>query len=189
MQGGDRIANRHADAHRNPAGLRRQVAQSPHRFADHAKPGPVAIRSGLAVTGDPDHHETRIGLGSSVSYPRFQCSSVPGLKFSTTTSARDASVRTSAWPSACRRSMCDGFLVPRLDVPPERRAVPEQTPVAERVSGAGRFDLDHVGAEVPQQPATERAGDQLTELEDPNAAQRGRAAALRQATSWPSFYL
>ena len=44
-------------------------------------------------------------------------------------------------------------------------------PAAEQIRQAGRFDLDHVGAEISQQLSTKGAGDQLAKLDDAQAIQ------------------
>ena len=44
----------------------------------------------------------------------------------------------------------DRALVARLHLPPDRGAVLNQTPVAQRVAAARRLDLDHVGTELAQ---------------------------------------
>ena len=46
-----------------------------------------------------------------------------------------------------------------------------------------RLDLDHVGAEVPEQRAGERAGEQLPELDRPQAIQRFGHVSSRNATA------
>ena len=53
----------------------------------------------------------------------------------------------------------------------------QQAPLAQRIADAGRLDLDHVGAEVGQRLAGERAGDQLAELEHLQSLQRAAAKA------------
>src|ERR671910_2143900 len=55
---------------------------------------------------------TRPGLNSlRSSYPRPHLSSVPGLKFSTTTSASEMRPRARSWPSPSRRLMVTDFLL------------------------------------------------------------------------------
>jgi hypothetical protein len=66
---------------------------------------------------------------------------------------------------------CDRALVARLHLPPDRRAVLDQPPVAQRIARARRLDLDHVGAEVAERLAGKGAGDQLAHLDDPQALQ------------------
>jgi hypothetical protein len=48
-------------------------------------------------------------------------------------------------------------------------------PLAHGVSLPGGFDLDDVGAEIAEQLATERAGDELAHLHHMHAFERARA--------------
>ena len=66
----------------------------------------------------------------------------------------------------CAQVQCDGFFAARLNLPPDRGAVLEQAPFAQRVAGARGLDLDHVGAKVGQRLAGERACDQLTHFQN-----------------------
>ena len=69
----------------------------------------------------------------------------------------------------------DALLVARLHRPPERAAlVARLAPVADRVGLARRLDLDDLGADVAEQAARERPGEQLAELD-----RRGRRRAAR----------
>ena len=43
----------------------------------------------------------------------------------------------------------------------------ELAPLPQRIAALGRLDLDHLGAELGEELAGERAGDQLPELERP----------------------
>src|SRR5690606_1415504 len=63
-------------------------------------------------------------------------------------------------------------LVARLHVPPQRGAVLELAPLAQRVADLRRLDLDHLGAEFAEQLAGEGAGDQLAHLDHLEALQR-----------------
>jgi hypothetical protein len=64
-------------------------------------------------------------------------------------------------------------LVAGQDRPPQAVVVVAQAaPVAHRVAVAGRLDLDHVGAEVAQQRARVGAGEELAELDRPEACER-----------------
>ena len=65
-----------------------------------------------------------------------------------------------------------GLFVARLDFPPDRVAVLQQPPFAQRVALARRFDLDDFGAEVAQRLAAEGSGDELAEFEDAHAGER-----------------
>src|SRR5690606_4708039 len=50
VQGGPRIPDAHADAHRRLPRIAGEVAQTAHGFADHAEAGQVPVGPGLAVT-------------------------------------------------------------------------------------------------------------------------------------------
>ena len=52
----------------------------------------------------------------------------------------------------------------------------EEAPGPERIAFPGRFDLDHLGAEVRQQRAGEGPRDQLPDFDHPQPVQRPRRA-------------
>src|SRR5262249_15603801 len=69
----------------------------------------------------------------------------------------------------------DALLVTPDDRPPHRRLAPRlRAPVPHRITLAGSFDLDDLGAHVAEQLAAERTRDQRAELEH---AQIGEGAA------------
>ena len=80
----------------------------------------------------------------------------------------------------------DELLVARLHGPPQAAALEvAAAPVAQRVAAIGRLDLDDLGAEVAEDPADERAGEEDAELDDAHAEQRSlldRAAV--SAAAW-----
>ena len=83
----------------------------------------------------------------------------------------------------------DRALVASEDRPPQRVAVVAQAaPVAHRVAVRRRLHLDHVGAEVAQQRADVGAGEQLAELDHPQALQRAVGERLRRRAA-PSGHL
>ena len=60
-------------------------------------------------------------------------------------------------------------------------------PGADRVGGAGRLDLDDLGAHVAEQPARERPGDQRADLDDADPVQSaGGIAAPVSASRRPN---
>src|SRR5690606_22713289 len=63
----------------------------------------------------------------------------------------------------------DGFLAARLGFPPHGRAFVQQSPFAQGIARAGRFDLDDLGPEVGERLGCERARNQLAQFHDPNA--------------------
>ena len=112
-----------------------------------------------------------------VGYDMPHRASVPGLKFSRTTSQprRDATHRVL--PARIAQVDGDRPLVARDRRPPEAATVDAHAVAPHDVADAGRFDLDHVGAEVAEQLPGERAGDERAELEDAHACER-RAAGV-----------
>ena len=71
----------------------------------------------------------------------------------------------------------DRSLVARDRRPPEAAAVDAHAVAPHDVADAGRLDLDHVGAEVAEQLARERARDERAELEDAQAGERCAAVS------------
>src|SRR5690606_31330269 len=62
-------------------------------------------------------------------------------------------------------------LVARLHLPPDRGAVVQQPPVAQRVALARRLDLDDLGAEFAQDLRGKRPGDELAHFQHPDTVQ------------------
>ena len=130
-----------------------------------AKPGPVRVAAGLAVAGDAGVDRARVArvdvLGPEA--PLLHRAGAEVLE-------HDVGGRGELGGDPLALGLAqverDGALVAGQDRPPQRAVVVAQAaPVAHRVAGAGRLDLDHVGAEVPEQRAGERAGEQLPELD------------------------
>ena len=140
--------NPHADRH--PPRLPGQVAE-PAPWPRRGCRIPACRASGPVCPYPDMRSMTSPGLSScSCSQPMPHSSSLPGLKFSTTTSASAASRLTAAWPSALRRSDRQGALVAGLHLPPDRGSVPEKPPFPERIAGSLGLDLDDVGTEIRQ---------------------------------------
>ncbi|MNT49032.1 hypothetical protein D3C72_1858570 [compost metagenome] len=66
----------------------------------------------------------------------------------------------------------DGLLVARLRFPPDRSPFVQQTPFAQRIASARRFDLDDFRAERRQHACCKRPCDQLSQLQYANACKR-----------------
>ena len=95
---------------------------------------------------------------------------VPGRKFSSTTSAVAHSSQRDLLPALGAQVERHGRLVAGQHGPPQRVVVVAQAaPVAHRVAGRRRLDLDDLGPEVAQQGPDVGAGQQLAELQDPDA--------------------
>ena len=126
---------------------------------------------------------TSPGLAScSTSGPMPQRSSVPGRKFSITTSASAARVRKTSCPSGDERLSVIGLLVAAEHLPPEADAVALGAVGARRVA-ARVLDLDHVGAVVAQHRGGERPGEEGGDVEDLESLES--IAVIRR----PSFLL
>ena len=98
-------------------------------------------------------------------------------------SERSTRSRNRSRPRGSRRLRVTALLVAGVHGPEE--VVPVElglTPGAQRVGGAGRFDLDDLGAHVAEQPARERPGDQRADLDDADAV-RERCPGTSVASS------
>ncbi|KAG1461626.1 hypothetical protein G6F57_014102 [Rhizopus arrhizus] len=170
MQRGQRITDGNAHAHGGAVRLAAQVAQAAHGFADGAEAGQVAVRTRLAITGHAQHHQPRID-GAQVfpaQAPAFHRARLEVLD-------HDVDVLDQRANQVLRLGLAqvqaDRFLVARLHLPPDGRAVVDQAPVAQGVALAGRLDLDHLGAEFAQHLGGERPSDQLAQLQHTDPAQ------------------
>ena len=171
VQRGQRVADRDAAAHRHAARLAGEVAQAAHRLADRAEARQVAVRPGLPVARDAQHHEAGVQLrqGLVAHAPAFERAGAEVLDQHVGLLDQLACDVLALGAAQVER---DRALVARLHLPPDGGAVLDQAPVAQRVAGAGRLDLDDVGAEFAERLAGERAGDQLAHLDHAQALQR-----------------
>ena len=171
VQRRQRVAHAHTHPHRHTAGLGRQVAQAAHGLGHHAKTGAVTVRATLAVTAHAQHDQPRVqplqgvrpqapalhGAGAKVLYHHIAFGGQP---------AHD--VLRLTLPQVQRQRA----LVARLHLPPDRGAVLEQAPLAQRITRAGRLDLDDLGPEVRQRLGRKRPGNQLAEFQHLETVQR-----------------
>ena len=175
---GQRVTQRHAGPGRRPVGVAGDVPDAAHRLADGAEPGPRRVRPGLAEPGHPGDDQARVDLPEPVR------AEAPALQ-----RARPEVLQQHVGPFgepadqilAAGIAQVDGdrLLVPRHHRPPQRhpvRLLP--APLPHRVALPGLLDLDDLRAEVAEQLAAERAGEQLAELGDPQVLQ-GRSSV------WP----
>ena len=173
IQCGQRVADRDAGARRRAIGRAGDVAQSAHRLADDAEARAFAIRAGLPVAGNADHDHAGIdgGEGFVGEAPVLERAGAEVLDHDVRAFHQRARDRL-----AVRLPQVDGdrSLVARLHVPPQRRAVLHVAPIAQRVAGAGRLELDDVGAELGQDLGAERACDQRAQFHDRQARERAR---------------
>ena len=101
-QAGQGVAQRDSGARRRLVGEAVDVAQPAHGLADTGEAGAVGVGAGLSETGNAQMISRGLTL-CRLSGPRAHFSNVPGLKFSTRTSASAASLRTRSCPLGSRR--------------------------------------------------------------------------------------
>ncbi|MPN11096.1 hypothetical protein SDC9_158397 [bioreactor metagenome] len=163
MQCRQRVANRHAYAHRHTARLGRQMAQAAHGLADHAEARQIAVRAGLAVARDTQNDQAGVELVQFVwrHAPAFQRAGAKVLD-------QHVGLGNQAARNVLRLLLAQiqrhRFLVARLHLPPHRGAVLQKPPVAQRIARSCGLDLDDLGTKVTQRLAAERAGDELAHL-------------------------
>ena len=156
-------------------GLAVDRREAAHRLGDGGEPRSRRVRAVLAEAGDAGDHEPRVAA-SSTSGPRPRRSSVPGRKFSMSTSASSQRRCITSRSSGALRSSAIVRLLRPAELPPERHAVARVAPahVAQRVAAVGPLDLDHVGAEVGEVAGARRAGDHRRRVDDPQVRERPR---------------
>lgn len=174
VKAGDRVADADPDPHRRQVRHARrmvaQMAQPADRFANHAERGLVAIGPVLPVAGD---------MGDDEIFAR----AAQRLR-------AEAEARQLARPEVLHHRVAfrgetkhdvlrlrvlqiDGntALVAAVLRPPGRIAVDMGAPLPDRIAGR-RFDLDHVGAQIAEQPRTERRGDEMADFQNAQAGER-----------------
>ena len=170
------IGRRCGDAAGRTVGVTGDVAQSADCFADHAVAGPLAIRAGLPVAADADHDQAgvdcrQVGIAQP---PRFKRSRPEVLDQKITFGGETPDDRLSPWFAQID---ADQRLVAENTRGPQRFAVVTLAHRAHRVA-VGRFDLDHLGAEIGKETAAERPGDGRPQFEHPIAGERAVAWLL-----------
>ena len=153
-------------ARRSCAGSR----PSPRR-SNRSRARPRAARSARTRRRAPARRRDCRRRGSRSRGPNR--ASVPGLKFSSTTSHDAAMRRATSRPLRVAQVDRDRALVARDRRPPQAPAVDPHAVAPHDVAGSGRLDLDDVGAEIAEQLARERPRDERTEFEHAQAGQRG----------------
>ena len=174
-EGGDQAGQVVGDGDRPVDGRAVRVAgdvgQAGQRRGRGAEAGLVAVRPGLAVARDADEHDVRVGGLELVvaEAPAFEGAGAEVL--GDEVGARD---ELEEEVTAARGAHVEGdrLLVPRQRRPVERVALPEGVDGAQGVAGAGQFDLDDLGAEVPEERGAERGGDHGGEVEDAQPDER-----------------
>ena len=148
------------------------VAEPAHRLRDRREPGALRVRPGLAVARDARQDDARVDVAHPV------VPDPPALERARAEVLRDDvgvldQPEEQLLPARLPKIERDALLVAGLHRPPERAPlVPGFAPVPDRVGLARRLHLDHLGAEVAEEPPRERACEQRPELEDPQAGQR-----------------
>src|ERR1700743_2138688 len=126
------------------------MTQTAHSRASAAEAGPFAIRSGLTITGDTQHHEFRVDRLEVLPAepPLLEGSRLEVLD-------QDIDLLAQAAHDIPRPGLpqieCDRLLVARLHLPPDSRAVMHQAPFPERIAFDRRFGLDDFRAELQEQ--------------------------------------
>ena len=168
---------RDAHARRRRRRIAHDVAQAAHRLADRAEAGLPRIGPGLPEAGDADHDQARIDrrqLGPAEA-PLLHRAGPEVLEQEVGLLDQVLEQRLAVGLAQVER---DRLLVARDDRPPQRLAVRLlAAPDAHRVALARRLDLDDLGAEVAEQLAAERAGQQGAEFDHAQARERARFEA------------
>ncbi len=186
---GERVAERDARARRRLVGVAVDVAEAGDRLAARGEARAVAVAAALAVARDARVDAARIDgvhlLGAEV--PALHRARAEVLDDHVGARAQLGRDLLAARLAQVER---DGALVAREHRPPERVVVVAQAPpLAHRVAARRRLDLDDVGAEVAEQRADERAGQELAELDRAQAGERpagevSRHWSPRRARPW-----
>ncbi|MNO85880.1 hypothetical protein D3C76_772640 [compost metagenome] len=164
-QRGDGVADGDAGAHRRAVLEAGDVAQAAHGFADGAEARLVLVRAGLAEAGQAHHHQLRVQFVDDVP-TETELLQHAGAE------VLDQDVRFGQ--QLLQHFAAVGMLeverhrafVARLHEPPQRGALVQLAPLAQRVAAIRRFDLDHFGTEFGTDPRGEGTGDQRAELYD-----------------------
>ena len=175
--GGQRVADRDPGAARRGRRVADDIAQPAHRLADRAIARALRIGPGLAVARDPDHDDAGVDPGEAV------IAEVPALhRAGAKILDQDVGLRGEAADDLLAVGLAgvhgDRFLVAREHREPELLAVRFLLPpFAHRIALAGLLQLDHLGAEIGQQLAAERPGDELAHLQNPQIVERSLAVS------------
>ncbi|MNL05973.1 hypothetical protein D3C87_1265920 [compost metagenome] len=158
-----RVADGYPHPRRGAVRLADDAAPAAHGLADAAEAGARRIGAGLAVTRDPHHDQTRVGLHEigGGQAPLLQRAGTEVLD-------QDVGLgdQVTRRLLALGRAQIDGDgILVAGDHPPPGRGL-ALAPVAHWIADAGRFQLDHLGAHVAQQLTAEGTGDQLAHLDD-----------------------
>ncbi|MNS60665.1 hypothetical protein D3C72_936720 [compost metagenome] len=172
MQRRQGIAKAHTHPRRRRTGGAGGVANPAHGFAYGTETRTIAIRAGLAVSGNP--HQRQVGVERVQHVPTeaefFQGAGAQVLD-QHIGAGRQLLDQFDAFGGF--EVQCQGLLVARLQVPPQRGAFVQLAPFAQGIALAHGFDLDHLGAELGQHARGERRGDQRADLDHFDCTQGG----------------
>src|SRR5690606_6128203 len=181
----DLVAERDADPDRRQvADLGRmagKIAQPAHGLANRAEGRPVAVRPRLAVARDAGEDATRV-------LRLHDLEAEPPLLELARPIVFDHDVRPAEQPTRQGLSLGmfevegDASLVARLQRPGQGLLARAHAPAAKRIALARGLRLDHVRAQIAEQPGAERPGNEVPKLQDLEATQRaGRRVVLPSA--------
>ncbi len=149
----------------SPSGSAGQRHQAAHRLNDEVVPRLVAARAGLAEPGDRTIDDAGIARVRPFRSQGRISSSVPGLKFSMTTSASAHNCATRARSSALRKSATmprlprlAGMVIGGLARLRHRSTVRSRAAPMARAIAVGAFDLDDIRAQIGEDLPAERPG-------------------------------
>ena len=167
---GQRVADRDPRPARRGRRIAHDITQAAHRLADRAIARALGIGPGLAVARDAHHDDAGVDFGQPV------VAQVPPLHragaeiLDQDVGPRDQTV-DDVLAFLLARVDGDRFLVAGEHREPQRLAVRLlRPPFAHRIAPAGLLELDHLGAEICQQLAAKRPGDELAHLQHPQVA-------------------
>ena len=174
-EGGDPVGQHERRQGGRPVGLADHVGEAAHRLGQRAVAGAVALGAAPAVAGDVQHHDVRVG---GVHRLVVDAPALEGAR----PVADDQHVADVEQPVEQLLALGlaqverDAALVAADALPHEADAVAAVAPRAHRVAGAGRLDLDDLGAELAERGAHHRARGEGRRFDDPQPVQRTGSA-------------
>ena len=167
---GQIVGGSQGDAAGRPVRVAGQLADAGEGVADRPVAGPRGVRAGLAVAADAHHHQAGVERLHRVPAEAQALHHAGPVVLD-----QDIGVRQQPGEHLLAGRLLeidrDAALAALDRHRLQRHAVGEQAHLAHRVA-LGRLDLDDLGAEVGQQPATGRAGEGVAQLDHAHAGQR-----------------